>query len=359
MSQPTDSSVGELELIVTALVGLARDRGATTAQRETLGGIWAELQAATLAQATSPELHRRATSLASELLGIDALLAPANAPYGGFWQEAEAASEHSTVAAPPTTGEIQRDEVQGFVADGAPSWAELAARGLTGSLAFRDACEVIEELARVVAPGPYLQTVAVLPALPAEERERVASGESSWALATGPLVLDLDTATSVAIVAGDGIFELVGAERELLATRDQTRPLGVVVGGDAGRRLGDSTSLPLIRRRLLVGLAFEALGVIGAIDSGAGHAARTLADHAARLVDADHPDAESLAVAAKAVAADLASDVSAAALAAAPNGAPPRLGALQERARFVRVWEAAPAQLRTELGETLLAGAAE
>ena len=87
------------------------------------------------------------------------------------------------------------------------------------------------------------------------------SGEASWTLALGPLVPDLDTADRVAIVGGDGIYELEGAEREVLATSDETRPLGVVRGGDAGRRLADSGVLAEIRRRALAALALEACGV--------------------------------------------------------------------------------------------------
>ena len=367
MSQPTDSLVGELEQVVVALVGLARDRGATAAQRATLGGIWAGLQAGSLSGATTPELQQRATSLAADLLGVDALLAPANAPYGGFWQEVEARlwqevearpTPHAAVGRPGEPLGARRTELRAFLTDRVPSWADLASRGLTGPLPFIDACEVIEELARVVAPGPYLQTLTLLQALPADERERVAAGEASWVLATGPLVMDLDLATSVAIVGGDGIFELVGAERELLVTRDESRPLGVVVGGEPGRRLGNSSSLPLLRRRLLVGLAFEALGVIsvigviGAPESVAG--ARALADHAARLVDADDADAEPFAAAAKAVACEVAFTVSAQALTSASPDARPRLERLHERSRFIRAWEAPPAQLLTEIGELLL-----
>ena len=355
MSEPSELPVGELDRIVSALVGLARDRGATSAQLATLGGVWAEHQAAALSGATAPGLSDRAAGLAADLLGVDALLAPANAPYGGFWQEAEAAVTSSGAVTPPPRS-VERAELVVFdPEDPTPDWAALAAHGLTGPLRFVDACAVIEALARVVAPGPYLQTISLLPALPGDERERVADGESSWALAIGPLVLALDSATSVAIVGGDGIFELVGADRELLATRDLTRPLGVVIGGDAGRRLGDSTSLPLVRRRLLTGLAFEALGVIDAIEptSPAG-AARALADEAARRVEADDPEADQFAAAAKALACDLAFEISTAAIAKAAADSSVELARLHERARSIRAWEASPAHLRTEIGETLL-----
>ena len=42
---------------------------------------------------------------------------------------------------------------------------------------------------------------------------------------------------------------------------DETRPLGVVVGGEPGRRLADSSLLPTLRARLHVLLALEAVGV--------------------------------------------------------------------------------------------------
>ena len=362
MSQPADVSVVELEQIVSALVGLARDRGATSAQQATLGRIWAEAQAVALSGLAAPALHGRAATLAADLLGVDALLAPENAPYGGFWQEVELPAERpETDPARAVPLDDRRAELRAFLAGNrSPTWAELAARGLTGSLPFAEACGTIEELARVVAGGPYLQTITLLPALAADERERIASGEVSWAVATGPLVLDLDTATSVAMIGGDGIFELVGAERELLASRDATRPLGVVAGGDAGRRLGDSTSLRLLRRRLLTGLAFEALGVIDAVGSGpSAIGARALADEAARLVETDDPTAEAFATAAKAVAGELAIACSADALASADADARPELERLRERARFVRAWEAAPAQLFTELGKELIEAGAE
>lgn len=344
MSQPLDSPVGSLEPTVQALVRLARDRGATPAQREALGGIWADLQAATLAGEDARGLHDRATALAADLLGADALLAPANAPYGGLWQELEAERPPTPTATEPSTADGPRDILRAALEPNhAPSWRTLADAGLTGDRELVEVGAVVEELARALAPGPYLQTMALLPALGSNDRARVAAGESSWALVTGPLVLDLDTATSVAIVGGDGIYELVGADRELLDTRDPTRPLGVVSGGDAGRRLGSSTSLPLIRRRLLVGLAFEAVGLLGAL-GGPLSAPRALAMHAARLVDGDDPAAELFAAAAKAVAADRA-------WAAAAAGE----AALRERARFARAWEASSAQLRLELGDALLA----
>ena len=94
---------------------------------------------------------------------------------------------------------------------------------------------LFEELGRALYRGPYFATIGLtLPALPAEDRAAVASGETSWTLAFGPLVPDLDSAEHVAIVGGDGIYELEGGERELLAATDESRPLGVVRGGEPG-----------------------------------------------------------------------------------------------------------------------------
>ena len=106
-------------------------------------------------------------------------------------------------------------------------------------------------MGRALTHAPYWSTVAVtLPALPADLQAEVARGEASWTLATGPLVADLDTATRIAYVGGDSIWELDGAEREVLQTNDETRPLGVVSGGEAGRRLASSELLPHASRPL-------------------------------------------------------------------------------------------------------------
>ena len=85
----------------------------------------------------------------------------------------------------------------------------------------------------------------LLPFLPADDQAAVAAGDASWTLALGPLVPDLDTATHVAVVGGDTIWELDGGEREVLATSDESRPLGVLSGGEAGRALCGSEVLPV------------------------------------------------------------------------------------------------------------------
>ena len=70
--------------------------------------------------------------------------------------------------------------------------------------------------ARALPRAVLLDRRLALPALPADLRAEVAAGDTSWTLAFGPLVPDLDTADRVAIVGGDGIYELEGAEREVL-----------------------------------------------------------------------------------------------------------------------------------------------
>jgi alkylation response protein AidB-like acyl-CoA dehydrogenase len=166
-----------------------------------------------------------------------------------------------------------REQARAFLAaNPEPSWKELAELGWTGvsiaedeggaGLTFVEEAVLFEELGRALYHGPYFSTVAVaLPALPSDLRAGIAAGEASWTLALGPLVPDLDTADRVAIVGGDGIYELERAEREVLASSDETRPLGVVRGGEPGRRLAESGVLEEIRSRSLAALAIEACGV--------------------------------------------------------------------------------------------------
>ncbi|HWQ23827.1 MAG TPA: acyl-CoA dehydrogenase family protein [Gaiellaceae bacterium] len=182
--------------------------------------------------------------------------------------------------------EALREQARHFLAaTPEPSWRELAELGWTGvsiaeeeggaGLTFVEEAVLLEELGRALYHGPYFSTIALtLPALPPDLRAAVAAGEASWTLAFGPLVPDLDTAERVATVGGDGIYELEGAEREVLATTDETRPLGVVRGGEPGRRLADATVLEEIRSRSHAALAIEACSVAGrALELAVEHAA--------------------------------------------------------------------------------------
>jgi alkylation response protein AidB-like acyl-CoA dehydrogenase len=241
-----------------------------------------------------------------------------------------------------------REQAREFLAaNPEPIWAELAELGWTGvsiaeeeggaGLTFVEEAVLYEELGRALYHGPFFSSFALaLPALPDDLRGEVAAGQATWTLALGPLVTDLDTAERVAVVGGDGIYELEGAEREVLTTTDPTRPLGVVRGGDAGRRLADSTVLAEIRTRSFAALAIETCGAarralelaieyaatreqfgkrIGAYQAVSHPLAdaytqlelsRSLALWAAWCVATDDPQAATAAAAAKAYAADAA-----------------------------------------------------
>jgi alkylation response protein AidB-like acyl-CoA dehydrogenase len=244
--------------------------------------------------------------------------------------------------------EALREQAREFLqATPEPSWAQLAELGWTGisipeaeggaGLTFLEEAIVLEELARALVHSPYFSTVVLaLPALPSDLRAQVAAGEATWTVALGPLVSDLDTAERVAVAGGDGVYELEGFEREVLATVDSTRPLGVVRGGEVGRRLADAVVLGQIRTRALAGLAIEACGVARrALEYGLEHActreqfgkkigvyqavshplvnaytrlelARSLALWAAWCVASDDREARLAAAAAKAAAAEAA-----------------------------------------------------
>ena len=283
-----------------------------------------------------------------------------------------------------------------------PSWQELAELGWTGvsvaeadggaGLGFLEEAILFEEMGRALTHAPYWSTVAVmLPALPAELQAEVARGEASWTLATGPLVPDLDTATRIATIGGDSIWELDGAEREVLQTNDETRPLWVVSGGEAGRKLASSELLPQIRTRSLTALSLEACGVgsralelaveyakereqfgkpIGTYQAISHPLAttlmelelgRSLALFAAWCIAEDDPRAPIAAAAAKSLCAD-------AAVAACERSIQVHGGIgftwehvlhrLYKRALWIQAWEASGGQLRAEIAEHLLGGGA-
>ena len=291
-----------------------------------------------------------------------------------------------------------RAQARGFLeANPAPTWRDLAELGWTGAsvaeehggagLGFLEEGVLHEEAGRALLHAPLWSTSSLLPFLPAEDQAAVAAGGASWVLALGPLVPDLDTATSVAVVGGDTIWELEGAEREVLATSDESRPLGVVSGGEAGRALCASDVLPALRTRSLAILALEAVGVgaravelsvayvsdreqfgrrIGSYQAVAhplasSHAevelARSLAWWSAWCVAHDEPDAPVAAAAAKAEAADAA--VAACERAIQVHGGigftwEHVLHRLYKRALAISSWEASSAQLRGEVAAHLL-----
>ena len=294
-----------------------------------------------------------------------------------------------------------RAQARSFLADTpAPEWRRLAELGWTGvsvpeeqggaGLGFLEEAVLFEELGRALYHGPYFSTVGlVLPALPPAEQAAVAAGEASWTLALGPLVCDLDTAARVAVVGGDGIYELEGFEREVLRTNDETRPLGVVSGGEAGRRLAGSGALPGLRARAFAALALEACGVgrralelaveyasgreqfgrpIGSYQAIAHplataymelELARSLALWAAWCVAVGDGQARVAAPAAKAQAAEAA--VRACERAIQTHGGigftwEHVLHRLYKRALGIQSWESSPAQLRAEVAAHLLDG---
>jgi alkylation response protein AidB-like acyl-CoA dehydrogenase len=294
-----------------------------------------------------------------------------------------------------------REQARDFLAaNPEPTWAALAELGWTGvsvaeedggaGLTFVEEAVLFEELGRALYHGPFFSTVALaLPALPEVLRSEVAAGEASWTLALGPLVTDLDTADRVAVVGGDGVYELEGAERELLTSTDETRPLGVVRGGDVGRRLADATVLAEIQTRSRAALAIETCGVARrALELSIEYAAsreqfgkrigvyqavshpladaytqlelaRSLALWAAWCVATDDPQAPVAAAAAKAYAADAAVGVCEAAIQV--HGGigftwEHVLHRLYKRALGIQSFAASGTRLRAEIAAALLNG---
>ncbi len=297
----------------------------------------------------------------------------------------------------PLQDELRAQARSFLTANPEPSWAQLAELGWTGAtvaeehdgagLGFLDEAVLHEEAGRALLHAPLWSTSSLLPYLPGDDQATVARGETSWTLALGPLVPDLDTATNVAVVGGDTVWELDGAERELLATNDETRPLGVVSGGEAGRALCSSEVLPALRTRSLTILALESVGVgaralelavayvaereqfgrrIGTYQAvshplASSHAelelARSLVWWAAWCVAEDDGQAAMAAASAKAFAADAA--VAACERAIQAHGGTGFtwehvLHRLYKRALWTQSWEASPAQLRAEVADHLL-----
>ncbi len=280
-----------------------------------------------------------------------------------------------------------------------PTWAQLAELGWTGAavpeehggagLSFVEEGVLHEESGRALLHAPFWSTSCLVPFLEGSDQAAVAAGETSWTLALGPLVPDLDSATHVAVVGGDTIYELEGFERETLATNDASRPLGVVSGGEPGRALCSSDILPALRSRSLAILALEAVGVgaralelaieytktreqfgrtIGTYQAVSHplatsyvdlELARSLAWWAAWCVANDTPEASQAAAAAKSEAADAA--VAACERAIQAHGGigftwEHVLHRLYKRALGIQSWEASSGQLRAEVAGHLLDG---
>ena len=122
--------VSRLEVAVGKLLQLARDRGATPAQRDAVAREWIELEGlkltayrslSALARTGIPgpegsilklqwsEANQRLTALALELLGRDAQLIGERAPYQGWWARQQLRSRGNTIEA--GTSEILRSIV--------------------------------------------------------------------------------------------------------------------------------------------------------------------------------------------------------------------------------------------------------
>ncbi len=117
-----------------------------------------------------------------------------------------------------------------------------------GGLSFVDEAILFEEAGRALYAGPFLTTAVVLPALPELD-------ERAWSVELGGLVPGLDAVEMVLTES----MEAVPAEGETLATTDETRSLGRLVL-EQHKDPVDGDFEP-VRRRLLAGLALEAVGV--------------------------------------------------------------------------------------------------
>ncbi len=300
----------------------------------------------------------------------------------------------------PEQEELRAQARQFLAANPEPAWRELSELGWTGvsvaeaeggaGLGFLEEAVLFEEMGRALTHAPYWATVgSLLPALPPDLQGEVARGEASWALAVGPLVSDLDSVQRVAVIGGDSIWELVGFEREVLRTNDETRPLGVVVGGEVGRALASTELLPGLRARSLAALALEACGAGSralelAIDHAKGREqfgkpigvfqavshplattymelelARSLALWAAWCVAEGDPQAPIAAAAAKARCGEVA--VTACERSIQVHGGigftwEHPLHRLLKRAMWIHSWEASGEQLRSEVATHLLDG---
>jgi len=117
-----------------------------------------------------------------------------------------------------------------------------------GGLSFVDEAILFEEAGRALYTGPFLTTAVVLPALPEVD-------ENAWSVELDGLVPHLDTSDQV--LRED--MTSVPAEGEILATVDETRPLGKLVLQE--HKVSLDGEFEAVRLRLLAGLALEAVGV--------------------------------------------------------------------------------------------------
>ena len=116
-----------------------------------------------------------------------------------------------------------------------------------GGLSFLEEAILFEEAGRALYTGPFLTTAVVLPALPEVD-------EQAWSVEVDGLVPDL---LHVDRVLTKGM-RAVPAEGEMLATMDETRPLGRLTSAEGEDIEGEWEP---VRQRLLAALALEAVGI--------------------------------------------------------------------------------------------------
>jgi alkylation response protein AidB-like acyl-CoA dehydrogenase len=117
-----------------------------------------------------------------------------------------------------------------------------------GGLSFVDEAILFEEAGRALYAGPFLTTAVVLPALAELD-------DNAWSVELDGLVPHLDTADRV--LRED--MTAVPAEGEILATVDESRPLGRLALQQ--HKVPVDGEFEPVRLRLLAALAVEAVGV--------------------------------------------------------------------------------------------------
>ena len=112
---------------------------------------------------------------------------------------------------------------------------------------------------RAPARAALVDLVASSRSSPRTTRPRSPPARRAGRSRSGPLVPDLDTATRIAVVGGDTVWELEGAERELLATNDETPAArGRVRRRDRAARCAPPMCCPRCARARSRSLALEA-----------------------------------------------------------------------------------------------------
>ncbi len=152
------------------------------------------------------------------------------------------------------------------------TWGDLAELGWLGvsvpeehggaGLTLLEEAVLLEELGYALYSGPFLVTLAAVPALDPAKLQTATRGEERWSIEVDGYVPELGRVDQV--LTADGAVTAAG---ETLATMDVTRPLGRLERGEASP--AGRLDLP----RLHAALALEAVGVAQrALDLGVAHA---------------------------------------------------------------------------------------